>query len=494
MSESENANPLFRTQAYIGGEWVGDASCKRQPVSTKRYTVSNPATGALIAEVSDLGREDLLWAVQCAHHAFMHWRRLVAGERAVLLRAWYNEIIEHVQPLAEIITLEQGKPITESIAEVRYAASFIEWFAEEAKRLYGELVPPHLPDKRILVTRQPVGVVASITPWNFPAAMIARKVAPALAAGCTVVAKPAPQTPLTALAMAALAEKAGIPAGVFNVVPTTDSQMAGDVLTSDVRISKISFTGSTAVGKKLMQSCASSLKRLSLELGGNAPFLVFDDANLDEAVKGAVASKYRNAGQTCVCANRFLVHRSVAEAFASKLALEVRSLRVGNGMMRGIDQGPLISESAVQKVEFHIQDAIEKGAQLVCGGTRHPLGGTYFTPTVLSHVNRTMLIAQEETFGPVAPIMTFGNDAEAIELANDTRAGLAAYFYTQSYERFWRISEALDYGIVGHNTGLISTEIAPFGGMKESGMGREGSRHGILDYTELKYTCSHVSP
>lgn len=492
MSDSTIENPLLRSQAYIGGEWVGDSSSNQKHVSTKRVSILNPATGALVAEVSDLGREDLLRAVQCAHQAFAPWRRLVAGQRAVLLRTWYDEIIENVELLAEIITLEQGKPITESIAEVRYAASFIEWFAEEAKRLYGEIVPPHLPDKRVLVTRQPVGVVATITPWNFPAAMIARKVAPALAAGCTVVAKPAPQTPLTALAMAVLAERAGIPAGVFNVVPTTDSEMAGEVLTGDVRVSKISFTGSTAVGKKLMQACAGNLKRLSLELGGNAPFLVFDDANLDEAVKGAVASKYRNAGQTCVCANRFLVHRSVAESFASKLAIEVRSLRVGNGMMRGVDQGPLINEAAVRKVESHIQDAISKGAQLVCGGNRHSLGGTYFSPTVLSHVDRTMLIAHEETFGPVAPIMTFENEAEAIELANDTRAGLAAYFYTQSYERFWRVSEALDYGIVGHNTGLISTEIAPFGGMKESGMGREGSRHGILDYTELKYICSQI--
>lgn len=492
MSDSTIENPLLRTQAYIGGQWGGESSTSQKIASTKRYSVLNPATGALIAEVSDLGREDLQRAIQCAHQSFAPWRRMVAGQRSVLLRAWFDQLIENVEPLAEIITLEQGKPITESIAEVRYAASFIEWFAEESKRLYGELVPPHLADKRILVTRQPVGVVASITPWNFPAAMIARKVAPALAAGCTVVAKPAPQTPLTALAMAALAERAGIPAGVFNVVPTTDSEMAGEVLTGDVRVSKISFTGSTAVGKKLMQSCASSLKRLSLELGGNAPFIVFEDANLDEAVKGAVASKYRNAGQTCVCANRFLVHQSIAESFASRLALEVRSLRVGNGMMRGVDQGPLISEAAVQKVELHIEDALSKGAQLVCGGSRHPLGGTFFSPTVLSHVDRTMLIAHEETFGPVAPVMTFGSDAEAIELANDTRAGLAAYFYTQSYERFWRVSEALDYGIVGHNTGLISTEVAPFGGMKESGMGREGSRHGILDYTELKYICSHV--
>ncbi|XZE44404.1 NAD-dependent succinate-semialdehyde dehydrogenase [Pirellulaceae bacterium SH467] len=485
MVDHPIAHPLLRTEAYIGGNWYS-------PEKDRRTPISNPATGALLAEVVDLQQEELEWAVQCAHQAFPSWRRMVAGQRALLLRAWYDEMMKNVEPLAEIITLEQGKPITESIAEVRYAASFIEWFAEEAKRLYGELVPPHMADKRILVTRQPVGVVASITPWNFPAAMISRKVAPALAAGCTVVAKPAPQTPLTALAMAALADKAGLPAGVFNVVPTTDSEMAGQLLTSDLRIAKISFTGSTAVGKKLMQACSGTLKRLSLELGGNAPFLVFDDADLEDAIQGAVASKYRNAGQTCVCANRFLVHRSLAELFASKLAAEVQSLRVGNGMMRGVDQGPLISESALQKVEAHVQDAISKGATLVCGGTRHPLGGTFFTPTVLTGVDRSMRIAHEETFGPVAPIMTFETDEEAIELANDTRAGLAAYFYTQSYQRFWKISEALDYGIVGHNTGLISTEIAPFGGMKESGVGREGSRHGILDYTELQYICSHI--
>ncbi|AMV30499.1 Succinate-semialdehyde dehydrogenase [NADP(+)] GabD [Pirellula sp. SH-Sr6A] len=485
MFDHSMPHPLLRTEAFIGGNWY-------RGERERRTAISNPATGAVLAEVVDLQQKDLEWAVQCAYQAFPSWRRMVAGQRALLLRAWYDEIMQHVEPLAEIITLEQGKPITESIAEVRYAASFIEWFAEEAKRLYGELVPPHMADKRIMVTRQPVGVVASITPWNFPAAMIARKVAPALAAGCTVIAKPAPQTPFTALALAALAEKAGLPAGVLNVVPTTDSEMAGNLLTSDLRIAKISFTGSTAVGKKLMAACSGTLKRLSLELGGNAPFLVFDDANLEDAVQGAVASKYRNAGQTCVCANRFLVHRSVSDVFASKLAAEVQNLRVGNGMMRGVDQGPLINESAVQKVEAHVQDAISKGATLVCGGKRHPLGGTYFTPTVLTGVNRTMLIAHEETFGPVAPIMTFDSDQEAIDLANDTRAGLAAYFYTESYQRFWRISEALDYGIVGHNTGLISTEIAPFGGMKESGVGREGSRHGILDYTELQYICSHI--
>ncbi len=484
MNTTSSPN-LLRTQAFIGGRWLD---------STRgaAFSVCNPADGAKIGDVADCGTEELELAIRNASVAFPLWRRCLASERAMFLMRWHALILEHLEPLAELLTTEQGKPIHEAIGEIRYAASFIQWFAEEGKRLYGELIPPHLPDKRILVTRQPVGVVAAITPWNFPAAMITRKIAPALAAGCTTIVKPATQTPLTALALAALAEQAEIPPGVLNIVPTTNNQQAGEVLTSDVRIAKISFTGSTRVGKQLMQASAATLKKLSLELGGNAPFLVFDDADLDAAVAGALASKYRNSGQTCVCANRFLVHRSIASLFAQRLARDVRSLRVGNGLMRGIDQGPLIDEAAACKVEGLIAEAISKGARLICGGKRHSLGGTYFEPTVLANVDRSMSIAKEEIFGPVAPILEFDTDDEAIELANDTRAGLAAYFYTSKLSRFWKVLEGLDYGMVGHNTGLISTEVAPFGGMKESGIGREGSRHGILDYTEMKYICSQV--
>jgi succinate-semialdehyde dehydrogenase/glutarate-semialdehyde dehydrogenase len=416
------------------------------------------------------------------------WRSRTAKDRAQVLKRWFDLMLEHQVDLATLMTAEQGKPLAESQGEITYAASFIEWFAEEAKRLYGDIIPGHQADKRILVLRQPVGVVAAITPWNFPAAMITRKAGPALAAGCTMVLKPATQTPLSALALAELGRRAGIPPGVFNVLTGSATAIGGE-MTSNPAVRKLTFTGSTEIGKKLMAQCAGTVKKLSMELGGNAPFIVFDDADLDAAVAGAIASKYRNTGQTCVCANRLLVQAGVYDRFAAKLKEAVGKLRVGDGLLGVTDQGPLIDAKAVAKVEEHIADAVANGAEVILGGKRHELGGTFFQPTILTGVTKSMLMAREETFGPVAPLFKFETEAEAIALANDTEFGLAAYIYTRDLARSWRVSEAVEYGIVGLNTGIISTEVAPFGGVKESGIGREGSKYGILDYTEIKYVC-----
>ncbi len=472
---------LFRQQCHVDGAWIGAAN-------GASLAVTNPATGAVLGTVPALDAAGATAAVAAARTAFPGWAARTAGERALLLRRWYELIVAHVDDLAMLMTAEQGKPLAEARGEVLYAASFVEWFAEEARRIYGDVIPGHQADKRILVLRQPVGVVAAITPWNFPAAMITRKVAPALAAGCTVVCKPASQTPYSALALAELGVRAGLPRGAFNVI-TGPAGPIGGVLTRDPRVRKLSFTGSTEVGKRLMAECAGTLKKLSLELGGNAPFIVFDDADLDAAVAGAITSKYRNTGQTCVCANRLLVQSGVYETFATRLVAAVRTLRVGDGLAGETDQGPLIDVAALAKVEEHVADAVGKGAVVATGGRRHALGGTFYEPTVLTGVTTAMQVAREETFGPVAPIFRFETEAEAIALANDTEFGLASYLYTRDLARSWRVSEALEYGIVGLNTGLISTAVAPFGGIKESGTGREGSKYGILDFTELKYIC-----
>jgi succinate-semialdehyde dehydrogenase/glutarate-semialdehyde dehydrogenase len=432
--------------------------------------------------------EETRRAIEAAAAAFPAWAARTAKDRATLLRRWHDLMMANADDLAVLMTAEQGKPLAESKGEIGYAASFIEWFAEEGKRLYGDLIPGHQPDKRILVMRQPVGVVAAITPWNFPAAMITRKSGPALAAGCTFICKPATQTPYSALAMAELAHRAGIPKGVFNVI-TGPSAVLGGELTSNPIVRKLTFTGSTEVGKKLMAQCVPTLKKVSLELGGNAPFIVFDDADLDAAVQGAIASKYRNTGQTCVCANRLLVQEGVYDAFVAKLVEAVRKLRVGDGLKGATEQGPLIDAAAVAKVEEHIADAVAKGGKVVLGGKRHALGGTFFEPTIVTNVTSDMAVAREETFGPVAPVFAFKDEKQAIRMANDTEFGLASYFYTRDLARAFRVAEGLEYGIVGLNTGIISTEVAPFGGVKESGMGREGSKYGILDYTELKYLC-----
>jgi succinate-semialdehyde dehydrogenase / glutarate-semialdehyde dehydrogenase len=450
--------------------------------------VRNPATDEVIGAVPDMGQAEARHAIESAAAALPTWVRTTAKERAAILRRWYELVVANVEDLAAIMTAEQGKPLAEAKGEIAYAASYIEWFGEEAKRIYGDVVPSHQGDKRILVLRQPVGVVAAITPWNFPAAMIARKVAPALAAGCTFVCKPASQTPLSALALTELAIRAGVPAGVLNMLTGSASAIGGE-MTSNPIVRKITFTGSTEVGRRLMAQSAGTLKKLSLELGGNAPFIVFEDADIDAAVQGALASKFRNTGQTCVCTNRFLVHSAVYEAFSNKLVSAVAQLRVGDGLKAVTDQGPLIDRNALEKVEEHIADAISKGAAIATGGKRHALGGTFFQPTVLTNVTTEMAVAREETFGPVAPLFRFESETDAIRMANDTEFGLAAYVYTRDLGRSWRVSEALEYGMVGLNTGLISTEVAPFGGIKQSGFGREGSRHGILDYTELKYVC-----
>ncbi len=472
---------LLRQQCCVNGSWLDAPGGATIPVH-------NPATGGQLGTVPAFDAAATEQAVTAAHAAFPAWAARTAKERAVVLRRWNDLILANAADLAMLMTAEQGKPLAESKGEIAYAASFVEWFAEEAKRVYGDVIPGHQADKRILVLRQPVGVVAAITPWNFPAAMITRKVAPALAAGCTVVCKPATQTPFSALALAELAARAGIPAGVLNVV-TGPARAIGGVLTGDARIRKLSFTGSTEVGKLLMSQCAKTMKKVSLELGGNAPFIVFDDADLEAAVAGAIASKYRNTGQTCVCANRLLVQDGVYEAFTTRLVAAVRKLRVGDGLAGETEQGPLIDDAALKKVEEHIADATAKGARVVAGGHRHALGGTFFEPTVLTGVTPAMMVAREETFGPVAPLFRFKSEKEAIAMANDTEFGLAAYLYTRDLARSWRVSEALEYGIVGLNTGLISTEVAPFGGMKESGTGREGSKYGLLDYTEIKYVC-----
>jgi succinate-semialdehyde dehydrogenase/glutarate-semialdehyde dehydrogenase len=472
---------LLRQQCYVDGGWI-DAS------NGATINVVNPATGVALGTVPSLGAAETRTAIDAAARAFPGWAARTAKDRAGLLRRWHDLMLAHSDDLARLMTAEQGKPLAESKGEIVYAASFIEWFAEEGKRLYGDVIPGHQPDKRIVVLRQPVGVVAAITPWNFPAAMITRKSGPALAAGCTFICKPATQTPYSALAMAELAHRAGIPPGVFNVVTGAATAIGGE-MTSNPRVRKLTFTGSTEIGKKLMAQCAGTMKKVSLELGGNAPFIVFEDADLDLAVQGAIASKYRNTGQTCVCANRLLVQDSVYERFVAKLVDAVRKLRVGDGLAGVTEQGPLIDAKAVAKVEEHIADALSKGGQVALGGRRHALGGTFFEPTVITHVKPDMLVAREETFGPVAPVFSFKDEKEAIRMANDTEFGLASYFYTRDLARAWRVAEHLEYGIVGLNTGLISTEVAPFGGVKESGVGREGSKYGILDYTELKYLC-----
>lgn len=478
---------LFKQQAYINGAWVNAAH-------QQSYAIHNPATHERLGEVPSMGAADTQHAIHAAEAALPAWLALTAKERASRLRRWFELMMANQEELAQLMTLEQGKPLAEARGEIAYAASFIEWFAEEAKRVYGETIPGHQADKRIVVIKQPIGVAAAITPWNFPSAMITRKAAPALAAGCTMVLKPAPQTPFSALALAELATQAGIPAGVFNVV-TADvagSRAVGEVLCSSPVVRKLSFTGSTAVGMKLMEQSAPTLKKLSLELGGNAPFIVFDDADVDAAVQGAMISKYRNAGQTCVCANRLYVQEGIYDSFAEKLALAVQKLKVGNGLEEGVTTGPLIDEKAVSKVEKHLADAVSKGARIITGGHRHALGGTFFEPTVITDAQPGMLLAKEETFGPLAPLFRFKDEAEVIHMANDTEFGLAAYFYARDLGRVWRVAEALEYGMVGINTGLISTEVAPFGGVKASGLGREGSHHGIDEYLELKYLCMNI--
>jgi succinate-semialdehyde dehydrogenase/glutarate-semialdehyde dehydrogenase len=472
---------LLREQCFIDGKWVSADEGGTLPVH-------NPATAQQLGVVPNMGAGETRRAIAAAARALPAWAARTAKDRATILRRWFDLMIQNEQDLAALMTAEQGKPLAESKGEISYAASFIEWFAEEGKRLYGDLIPGHQPDKRILVMRQPVGVVAAITPWNFPSAMITRKAGPALAAGCTMVLKPATQTPFSALALAELALRAGVPAGVFNVLTGSAAAIGGE-MTSNPTVRKLTFTGSTEIGKKLMAQCAGTMKKLSLELGGNAPFIVFEDADLDAAVQGAIASKYRNTGQTCVCANRLLVQEGVYDEFAKKLSAAVGKLRVGDGLQGVTDQGPLIDAKAVAKVEEHVADALAKGAKVAIGGKRHALGGTFYEPTILTGVTTGMLVAREETFGPVAPLFRFKTEAEAIAMANDTEFGLAAYLYTRDLARSWRVSEAIEYGIVGLNTGIISTEVAPVGGVKESGTGREGSKYGILDYTEIKYVC-----
>ena len=472
---------LFRSRCYIDGEWV-DAD------SAATIEVTNPATGAVLGTVPKMGRDETRRAIAAANAAWPAWRAMTAGARSKILRRWFELLLENQEDLAVLMTSEQGKSLTEARGEIAYAASFIEWFAEEGKRIYGDVIPGHQPDKRIVVTKEPIGVCAAITPWNFPAAMITRKAGPALAAGCTMVLKPASQTPYSALALAVLAERAGVPKGVFSVVTGSSAEIGGELTESPI-VRKLTFTGSTEVGVKLAAQCVPTVKKLSLELGGNAPFIVFDDADLDAAVEGALASKYRNSGQTCVCANRLLVQDGVYDAFAEKLAAAVAKLKVGNGLEAGTSQGPLIDMNAVEKVEEHIADALGKGARVIAGGKRHALGRSFFEPTILADVTTDMMVAREETFGPVAPLFRFKDEAEAIRMANDTEFGLAAYFFAAGMNRVWRVSAALEYGIVGINTGIISTEVAPFGGMKSSGLGREGSRYGIEDFLEIKYLC-----
>jgi succinate-semialdehyde dehydrogenase/glutarate-semialdehyde dehydrogenase len=478
-------NPkLLRDACYIDGQWV-------KADSGKTVDVTNPATGETLVKVPDMGAAETCRAIEAAQKAWGPWRARTGKERGQILRRWYDLMMANQEDLAILLTAEQGKPLAEARGEIAYAASFIEWFAEEAKRVYGDIIPGHQPDKRILVMREPVGVVAAITPWNFPAAMITRKVGPALAAGCPIIVKPAMETPLSAFAMAVLAEEAGVPAGIFSVI-TGEATAVGGEMTSNPVVRKVTFTGSTRVGKILLEQCAKTVKKVSMELGGNAPFLVFDDADLDAAVAGAMASKYRNTGQTCVCANRILVQDKIYDAFAEKLAAAVSKLRVGDGLKGETDQGPLINEAAVKKVETHIADAVAKGARVVAGGKRHALGGTFFEPTILTNVTTDMKVTREETFGPVAPLFRFHTEEEAVKMANDTEFGLASYVYARDVSRIFRVTEALEYGIVGVNTGIISTEVAPFGGVKESGLGREGSKFGIDDYTEMKYVCLGV--
>ncbi|NWA03309.1 NADP-dependent succinate-semialdehyde dehydrogenase [Pseudomonas gingeri] len=472
---------LFRQQAYIAGAW-SDADNGQQ------IKVNNPATGEILGAVPKMGAAETRRAIAAAEKALPAWRARTAKDRSTVLRRWFELIMANQEDLARLMTLEQGKPLAEARGEIAYAASFIEWFAEEGKRVYGDIIPGHQPDKRLLVIKQPIGVTAAITPWNFPCAMITRKVGPALAAGCTMVIKPASQTPFSALALAELATRAGIPEGVLSVV-TGSAVQIGAELTGNPIVRKLSFTGSTEIGRQLMAECARDIKKVSLELGGNSPFIVFEDADLDAAVEGALMSKYRNAGQTCVCANRLYIHDSVYDEFADKLKAAVARLRLGNGLDEGTTTGPLIDENAVLKVQEHIADAVGKGARIVAGGQPHALGGTYFEPTILVDVPRDALVAREETFGPLAPLFRFSDEADVVAQANDTEFGLAAYFFARDLSRVFRVAEALEYGIIGVNTGIISTETAPFGGMKSSGLGREGSRYGIEDYLEIKYMC-----
>ena len=472
---------LFREQAFVGGRW-------EQAADGRTIAVTNPATGELIGHVPNMGVAETRRAIEAAERALPDWRARTAKERAQILRRWFDLMMTHQEDLAVLMTVEQGKPLAESRGEIAYAASFLEWFGEEAKRVYGDVIPAHGRDKRIIVLKQPIGVTAAITPWNFPAAMIARKVAPALAAGCTMVIKPSELTPYSAFAMCVLAEKAGVPAGVVSVI-TGEAKAIGGELTSNPIVRKLSFTGSTPVGKLLMAQCAGTVKKLSLELGGNAPFIVFEDADLDAAIAGAVASKYRNAGQTCVCANRIYVQSGIYDLFAERLAEAAASMKVGNGLAPDTKVGPLIDDRAIQKVERHVEDALAHGAKILTGGQRGDRNGHFYTPTVLVGVTSNSLAMREETFGPIAPLVRFKDENEAVRLANNSEFGLASYFYSRDFQRVWRVAEALESGMVGINDGIISTEVAPFGGIKESGLGREGSKYGIEDYVELKYLC-----
>ncbi|WP_236172095.1 NADP-dependent succinate-semialdehyde dehydrogenase [Pseudomonas pseudonitroreducens] len=476
-----NDAKLFRQQAYIDGSWV-DAD------NGKTINVNNPATNEIIGTVPKMGADETRRAIEAADKALPAWRALTAKERANKLRKWFDLMIANQDDLARLMTIEQGKPLAEAKGEIAYAASFLEWFGEEAKRIYGDTIPGHQPDKRIIVIKQPIGVTAAITPWNFPSAMITRKAGPALAAGCTMVLKPASQTPYSALALAELAERAGIPKGVFSVVTGSAGEVGGE-LTSNPIVRKLTFTGSTEIGRQLMAECAKDIKKVSLELGGNAPFIVFDDADLDAAVEGALISKYRNNGQTCVCANRLYVQDGVYDTFVEKLKAAVAKLNIGNGLEQGVTTGPLIDSKAVAKVEEHIADAVSKGAKVLTGGKPHSLGGTFFEPTILVDVPKSALVSKDETFGPLAPVFRFKDEAEVIAMSNDTEFGLASYFYARDLARVFRVAEQLEYGMVGINTGLISNEVAPFGGIKASGLGREGSKYGIEDYLEVKYLC-----
>ncbi|UVM02855.1 NADP-dependent succinate-semialdehyde dehydrogenase [Pseudomonas laurylsulfatiphila] len=479
-----NDPKLFRQQAYIDGAWVGADN-------GQTLKVNNPATGEIIGSVPKMGASETRRAIEAADKALPAWRALTAKDRAIKLRKWFDLMMVNQEDLARLMTLEQGKPLTESRGEIAYAASFLEWFGEEAKRVYGDMIPGHQVDKRLMVLKQPIGVTAAITPWNFPSAMITRKAGPALASGCTMVLKPASQTPYSALALAELAERAGIPKGVFSVVTGSAGEVGGE-LTGNPIVRKLTFTGSTEIGRQLMAECAKDIKKVSLELGGNAPFIVFDDADLDAAVEGALVSKYRNNGQTCVCANRLYIQDAVYDAFVDKLTTAVAKLNIGNGLENGITTGPLIDAKAMAKVQEHIEDAVSKGARVVAGGKPHALGGTFFEPTVLVDVPRNAAVAKEETFGPLAPLFRFKDEADVIAMANDTEFGLASYFYARDLSRVFRVGEALEYGIVGVNTGIISNEVAPFGGIKASGLGREGSKYGIEDYLEIKYLCIGV--
>ncbi|MCW8845471.1 MAG: NAD-dependent succinate-semialdehyde dehydrogenase [Gammaproteobacteria bacterium] len=473
---------LFRTQAYINGKWTDADSGQSIPVT-------NPADGSVLGTIPDMGAAETRRAIDAANAALPAWSARTAKDRAVILRRWFDLIMENQEDLAKLMTAEQGKPLAEARGEVAYGASFVEWFAEEGKRVYGDVIPTHATDKRLITIKQPVGVIAAITPWNFPNAMITRKVAPALAAGCTTLVKPAAETPLSALALAELGERAGFPPGIFNVITTGHSSLVGGEMTSNPIVRKFSFTGSTEIGKLLIKQCADTVKKVTMELGGNAPFIVFDDADLDAAVQGALASKYRNAGQTCVCANRFLVQDGVYDAFAEKLAAATAKLIVGRGEAEGVNIGPLINKGAIDKVASMVDDAVNKGAKVLLGGKRDDAGGNFYQATILANVTQDMAVASEEIFGPVAPLFRFKTDEEAIRMANDTPFGLAAYFYSRDIGRVWKIAEALEYGMVGINDGILSTEVAPFGGIKESGVGREGSKYGIDEYMEIKYLC-----